>query len=234
MASYTKNTPGKPTSGFYAVGDTVTDSVGIVWQCVAAGLPGSWLGVPGGSSVGEPRTTSGVGTKNSSSTVAVAEYGVGTIHKTVFTCTATPISFADDAGVAQYGGVKLYDFPAGHIVTIGAVINGSLTLPAPFIDAFTGVVAMGSATAGTGSTLTSTESDILQSTALTTAVSKVANCDAYSIATALTEAGARWFNDASDLDLFLNYAIADNAAHTAETGTFTGTVTVVWVNLGNS
>lgn len=37
MADYTKNTPGAPTSGFYAVGDRITDSVGVVWDCIEAG-----------------------------------------------------------------------------------------------------------------------------------------------------------------------------------------------------
>ena len=44
MATYTKNTPGKPTSGLYAVGDIVTDSVGVVWECIRAGQPGEWIG----------------------------------------------------------------------------------------------------------------------------------------------------------------------------------------------
>lgn len=39
MAAYTKNTPGAPTSGNYAIGDTVTDSVGVVWESVRAGSP---------------------------------------------------------------------------------------------------------------------------------------------------------------------------------------------------
>lgn len=166
--------------------------------------------------------------------VSAAEFSNGLWTRTVLTCTAVPISFADDAGQAQYGGVKLYNFPAGLLCTLGGVIDGALTLPSPFIDAFTGVTALGTATAGTGSTLTSTEANILQSTALTTAVAKVATADAVSIATALTEAGARWVDGTSTaVDLYLNYAIADDALHTAETGTFTGTVTLLWTIIGD-
>lgn len=166
--------------------------------------------------------------------VSAEEFTNGLWTRTVLTCTALPISLADDAGVAQYGGVKVYDFPAGLLCTLGGVIDGALTLPAPFIDAFTGVTALGSATAGTGSTLTSTEANILQSTALTTAVSKVATADAVSIATALTEAGARWLDGTSTpVDLYLNYAIADDAAHTAGTGHFTGTITLIWTLIGD-
>ncbi len=166
--------------------------------------------------------------------VSAAEFTNGLWARTVLTCTALPISLADDAGVAQYGGVKVYDFPAGLLCTLGGVIDGALTLPTPFIDAFTGVTALGTATAGTGSTLTSTEANILQSTALTTAASKVAVADAVSIATALTEAGARWVDGTTTaVDLYLNYAIADDAAHTAETGHFTGTITLIWTLIGD-
>ena len=33
--------------------------------------------------------------------------------------------------------------------------------------------------------------------------------------------------------LFLNFAIADDASHTAGTGTFTGTVTISWEKIGD-
>lgn len=166
--------------------------------------------------------------------VTAEQFGNGLMNKTVLTCTALPISFADDADVAQYGGKQVYDFPEGLLMTFGAVIRGALTLATPFINTFTGVTALGTATAGTGSTLTSTEADILQSTALTTAVSKVATANAISIATALTESGARHFDGTSTpKDMFLNYAIADDAAHTAGTGTFTGTISFAWMILGD-
>lgn len=182
-----------------------------------------------------PKTTVGVGAKNGS-TVSVVEYGDGITHKTVITCTATPISLSDDAGQAQYGGVKLYDFPEGVILIEGAVVNGNLTLGATgtFIDAFTGVHALGTATASTGSTLTSTEADIMQSVANATAAAKVAAIKGASVATALTESGARWLDgSATAKDLYLNFAIADDASHTAGTGTFTGTITIHWKNLGD-
>lgn len=39
MTAYTKNTPGGPVSGNFVVGDTVTDSVGVVWDCIVGGQP---------------------------------------------------------------------------------------------------------------------------------------------------------------------------------------------------
>jgi hypothetical protein len=175
-----------------------------------------------------------IGAKNGS-TVTVQEYGGGIVNKTVLTCTATPISIADDAGVAQYGGVKVYDFPEGMLCIHGAVIDGSLTGYASLIDTFDGDVALGTVTATTGSTLTGTEADILQSTPLTQAVSEVANCDSQSIATALTESGARWLDGtATAKDMYLNFVIDDNAAHGAGTATFTGTISFLWSVLGDN
>lgn len=168
--------------------------------------------------------------------VVATEYGDSLIHQTVLTCTDLPISFSDDAGVAQYGGVKVYTFPAGCICSLGAVVAGNLTLgvTGTFIDAFTGVNALGSVTAGTGATLASTEATWLQSTANATAASKVAAINSHSVATALTEAGARWYDGTSTAGpVFLNFAIADDATHTAGTGKFTGTITLTWLNLGD-
>ena len=118
---------------------------------------------------------------------------------------------------------------------LGATIDGSLTCVAPIIDAFDGDVALGTATATTGATLTGTEADILQSVALTTASSKVANSDAQTVATALTESGARWHDGtATAKDLFLNFVIDDDAAHTASSATFTGVIEFAWLSLGDN
>lgn len=165
-------------------------------------------------------------------TCVATEYGDNVVHKTVLTCTAMPISIADDADVAQYGGVKVYTFPAGLISTLGACVVGSLTLgtTGTIIDTFTGVNALGSVTASTGSSLTSTEATWLQSTANATAAAKVAAISSVSIATALTESGGRTYDGrATAAPVFLNFAIADDASHTAGTGSFTGTITITWV-----
>lgn len=164
-------------------------------------------------------------------TCVATEYGDNAFHKTVLTCTNLPISLADDAGVAQYGGVQVYTFPAGLICTFAASVVGSLTLgvTGTIINTFTGVNALGSVTASTGSSLTSTEATWLQSTANATAVAKVAAISSVSVATALTETGGRVYDGrATAAPVFLNFAIADDASHTAGTGTFTGTITIAW------
>lgn len=169
-------------------------------------------------------------------TVVATEYGDNFTHRTVLTCTAVPLSIADDAGVAQYGGVKVYTFPEGLIVTHAAMISGNLTLgvTGTIIAAYTGVNALGSVTASTGATLVSTEATWLQSTANATASAAVAAISSVSIATALTESAGRVYDGRTTAaPVFLNFAIADDATHTAGTGTFTGTITILWSWVGD-
>ena len=177
-----------------------------------------------------------VGAKNGS-TVTVQEKGNGVINKTIITCTATPVTITDDAGVAQYGGAgKIYDFPEGLLCTFGAVIDGSVTLgkTGTITNTWGGGVALGTATATTGATLTGTEADIMPEVNVAAATAKVAVVDAVSVATALTESGARWFDGtATAKDLFLNLVVDDEATHTSGTGTFTGTVTILWSLIGD-
>lgn len=179
--------------------------------------------------------SSAVGAK-AGSTVTETTLVDGPVRKVKLTCAATPIVFADDAGVAQYGGVKVYDFPAGLLLFFGAVIDGSLTLTeAAWIDTFDGDVALGTVTATTGATLVSTEADLMISNALTQAVGQVANCDAQSSATQVAESAALWADGtATAKDMYLNYVIDDNAAHAAGNGTFTGTIEFAYMIIGDN
>jgi len=188
------------------------------------------------TSGGPGKSEYGIGAKNGS-TVAVTEYGDGVLHKTVLTCTATPITITDDAGVAQYGGVKVYDFPEGVICCFGAVIDGALTagVTGTIIDNWDGDVSLGTATATTGATLTGTEADILPSTSVSAGASdKIGIAEAKPVPTALTESGARWLDgSATAKDMYLNFVIDDDATHTSGTARFTGTISFLWANLGD-
>lgn len=170
----------------------------------------------------------GNGDKASAATItAVAESGA-LIHKTTLTLAAFPIAISDDAGVAQYGGAKVYDFPEGLIGILGCSVKGALTGYASLIDTFASNVALGTVTATTGSTLTSTEADIMGSVADSAAVAEVAAVDAVSAAMAVLD------GTATAKDAFLNFVIADDVAHGAGTALFTGTIIINWVHLGDN
>jgi len=175
--------------------------------------------------------TGGVGAKNGA-TVTAVEYGDGTMHRTVLTLAATPITITDDAGVAQYGGTaKVYDFPDGQIVIEGAVVTGDLTLgtTGTIINTYNGDVALGTITATTGATLVSTEADIMASAAIAEAVTKVSVTDAVNAATTATKIDGT----STAKDMFLNFVVDDDASHTSGTGTWTGTITITWINAGD-
>jgi hypothetical protein len=172
--------------------------------------------------------TAAAGTKNGSTVTATETAGV--VNKTVLTCVATPISIADDAGVAQYGGVKVYDFPEGLIHVLGAKIDGAVTLgtTGTIINTWAGGIALGTVVATTGATLASTEANILAENDVAAATAKVAACDAVST-------GASTHNGtATAVDAYLNLVVDDDATHTAGTGSFTGTITIHWINLGDN
>lgn len=174
-------------------------------------------------------TLTDVGAGNGA-TVAVDEYHEGYIHKTVLTLTATPVTITDDAGVAQYGGTgKIYDLPDGLITFLGCIVDGDLTLgtTGTIINTYAGGVSLGTITATTGATLTSTEADIMAEVDVAAAVAKVATI-------AGTSVGATVVNGTGTAkDVFLNFVIDDDASHTSGTGTFTGTVTMLWANTGD-
>lgn len=179
----------------------------------------------------------GVGTV-SATTVTAYEHGDAVAKKTVLECNALAVTIADDAGVAQYGGAQVYDFPAGMLLIKGARVSGILTagVTGTIIDNWDGDTALGTVTATTGATLTGTEADIMQSTAVSAGASdKLGVVTAVSIATALTESGARWLDGSTTaINMFLNFVIDEDGSHTASTATFTGTIEFNWEMLGDN
>jgi hypothetical protein len=164
--------------------------------------------------------TKGNGTPNGA-TVTAEEKGA-LVRRTVIKCVATPITLTDVGGVTQYGGVKVYDFPAENIAVIGAQVKGTLAGYASLIDAFTGVISLGSVTAAGDATLTSTEANLMASNAIS-AASKSAPIDAKGAGGVVLGANA---------DAYLNVAVADNAAHGSGDALFTGEIVILWTPLG--
>jgi hypothetical protein len=238
MTAYSSSSrTGAPLSGRYSAGDTFTDAGSVEYVNVKTGSPGLWQRV--GPVTTTSQTSVGVGAKNGA-TVVATEYGDAFIHRTLLTLTATPVTVTDEAGVSQWGGTaKLYDFPAGHLCILGAMVDGNLTLgtTGTIINTYAGIASLGTvAASATGAaTLVTTAADILKQFATVEAVAKVASVKGGPVATQITESGALWYDGHTTApDMYLNFKITDDATHTSGTGTFTGTVQVTWLNLGDN
>lgn len=171
------------------------------------------------------------GAKNGA-TVTATEYLSGFLHKTVLTLTATPVTLTDDAAVGQYGGVKVYDMPAGNFVFLGATLDATLTLVGTeWLDTAEGDIGVGSTAVTDGNALATTEQNIIITTGWGPAVAQVAACDAVSTD---EEGGVVLGTTASPADVYVNVRVDDNAAHITASGTITGTLTLLWAKVGSA
>lgn len=142
--------------------------------------------------------------------VAVTSHKVdGGLHKMVLALTDAPITLTDDPGVAQYGSIKLFDFPAGAIHALGAVIDADLTLNETWwVDTIAGDVGLGSAAVADGDALAGAEQNVIATSQVAALVAQAGPINAQSGASAtLAAAGA------ADADLHLNLRIDDDAVH---------------------
>lgn len=155
----------------------------------------------------------------------------GVVHQTVIKFTNAAVALADEAGVVAYGGLKVYDFPAGNILVLGAVLDVDLTKSSAGVNAnFDGDVGVGTVTASNNATLASTEQDIIPTTSTPQASSGATTANAVSTAVAVLD------GTATAKDVYVNLLV-DDADHDV-TGTacnliLNGTLTLTWVNLGD-
>lgn len=175
------------------------------------------------------KTESGIGAKNGDA-VTVVEYGIGPIHQTDFIFTALPLTLRD---TQQGNGVKIYDFPAGRILILGA--TGSITETTTSVLTSTlnaGVTynwGIGSVTQANG-TLATTEQDIIQTTAGTaSATINVAGAASKGVGVLTPLDGTT-----TAIDAYLNVGIASATDIDGDaTVTITGTASITWINLGD-
>lgn len=158
------------------------------------------------------------------------------IQRTEIHSESLPIAVLDSAGHKQYGGVKIYDFPTGGIVTLGATIDGKLYVGGITGAGATGFIALSTNVAdatGTTGALEADEYTIMTAAAWGAATGSSAICDAFSSATAGTDTPVRAFDGRSTAtDVYLNVAVADQAAHGAGNVYFNGKIVLLWSNLG--
>ncbi len=179
-------------------------------------------------------STNGVGEITSVTGATVAENGTGVMYKTVFTLSAVDVALTDNAGVAAYGGLKLYDFPEGYIYIIGSSSDIALTKSSAGVnDDWEGDFALGTVTAIGNAVLATTEQDILPTTATPEAVAGVTTSDGVSTATehAIID------GHTTALDLYINYLVDDADQDVTTTPCnliLNGTVTVLWTSIGDN
>lgn len=211
--------------------------------------------------------------------------GSGPIVKTTLTLTSVPVTIVDEAGVTGYGGIKLYDFPAGAVLVLGAVTDLDVTESGATSATFDGDVALGTVTATNTALASKTggdaENNIIPYTTMPQAASSVTTANATSVKTitALTNSTGRTPDDtlanhadlstygtdaavieqnvadlggkinelvynttgvrmlladgtSTAIDLYLNFLV-DDADQAGGTLTVSGTITFVWINLGD-
>ena len=160
---------------------------------------------------------------------AVVNETVGTI-RTTLQLSGAVVTMTDAAAAGCHGSVKLYDFPSCNLLFLGATCDLTVTAGTGGIaDTAAVVAAIGTAAVSTAdATLTTTEADLIPSTAATlTAGAGAAK------GKTLT-AGVVVFDGTSTAkDAYLNFAVPDAGSTGNDTLIVSGTVTLVWANLGD-
>ena len=165
--------------------------------------------------------------------MTVTEYGNGIMYETVFTLSDVAVALTDEAATVAYGGLKIYDFPAGAIMTVGATSDLDLTKSSAGVNNdWDGDFGLGTATAGNDATLTSTEDDILPTTATPQASAGATTANGQSAAAE----NVVFDGTSTAKDLYLNFLVDDadqDVNGTACNLIANGTIRVLWINLGD-
>lgn len=174
-----------------------------------------------------PSTGAGSVPANASTSAVTTTDGV---LKTVITLSGRSITMTDAGAAGSHGSVQLYDFPQCNLSFLGATCNLTLTAGVGGIsDTAAVVVGVGTVTLATdNATLTGTEADLVPSTAATLTAG-VGSGKGKSLT-----AGAAVFDGTTTAkDAWLNIAVPDADSSANDTITVSGTVTLVWANLGD-
>jgi hypothetical protein len=174
-----------------------------------------------------PPASPGVGATNGAA-VSVREH-MAKVHRTVMPITNLSVTMTDATTAGSHGAHKLYDFPAGNILILGATTNLTIARVGTQITAAAAVVgALGSvATATDNATLTGTEANVVPSTTAT--LTSGAGSMLGSSSGSVTLNGT-----STPIDLFLNFAIPDAGSGGNDALLVNGTVEVAWINLGDN
>lgn len=181
------------------------------------------------------RTPAGVtklGSLPSVTGLTLEEGGAHAFRESIFNFDDVAFALTDAAGVVAYTGKKIYDFPAGNILIFGATANLALTKSSAGVNAdWDGDFALGTVTASNNATLSSTEQNIIPTTATPQASAGATTAKGINAAAIAPLDGTQ-----TAIDLYLNFLV-DDADHDVTTTPcnliVNGTVRVLWANLGD-
>lgn len=187
------------------------------WDQIVAEI----IAMQGGSPNDTPLGTGGTG--------VVVTQRVPQVITTTLTLSGLAVTMTDAGAAGCHGSAPLLTFPEGNIVILGAVTDLAIVAGAGGIGDTAAVVgAIGStATATDNATLTSTEANIVPSTA-GTLTDGAGNVDGQSTAPVTLD------GTASAAVARLNLAVPDADSSASDTLTVTGTVTITWLNTGDN
>lgn len=159
------------------------------------------------------------------------QFKAGGTTKTVLTLSGESITMTDAGVAGSHGSLKVFDFPAGGIVFLGATCDLTITAGAGGIADTAAVVgSVGTATVGTGdATLAGTEADLIPSTA-----SPLTAGAGTTKGKSVTAGIAVFDGTAAAIDAWLNFAVPDVGSTANDTLTVSGTITLVWASLGDN
>lgn len=177
-----------------------------------------------------PLITNNVGTASTS--VTAVEYGVGPFHQTVLTISSLAMAISD---LHFGGGSKLYTFPEGNIMVLGATCTVQETTTSTIASTLkasktlsVGVGSVQTTTQDSG-TLVTTQQDIVNAFACTS--SATINVAGTAVNGKQSATTALKFDGTSTAQpIWLNCGVVTNTDIDADaTTTWSGTVTLTWV-----
>ncbi len=161
-------------------------------------------------------------------TCTAVEYQNNGHHRTVLTLlTGTHVHVADGG---DGDGIKIYDFPQGNVIVLGAFADAVITADAHMTGAY--ACAIGTVVAGNDNALSSTEADFVASTAVT----QGSNQDFHGVS-ALAAAGLvgiPFDGTGGGKGVYFNAAAADGSTDAEALVTAqSGTIVIEWIYLGD-
>lgn len=154
--------------------------------------------------------------------------GAGHFRTLELTFDSVEVAMTDEAGVVAHGGIKVVDMPEGAYVILGAVADLALVKDGDGINAdFDGDFGVGTVVASNNNSLSTTEQNIIPTTATPQAVAGATTAKGVSTAALYLD------GTGTPSDLYLNFLIDDADQDGGGDLLVSGKLTVHYVYLGN-